>query len=76
LRHAERPRFNAADRKRVRSSVNETKSALFSLQSNDRFARHAGTEKFAMIIAQSTILRARQSTNLTDRHAEQPKITV
>ncbi|WP_176540569.1 hypothetical protein WDM22_09005 [Bradyrhizobium septentrionale] len=51
MRHVDRPRFDAANRKSERSPVNETKPALFSTARNDRFAVDAAVEIFAAIVA-------------------------
>jgi hypothetical protein len=69
LLHGERPRFDVADRKTDRNSVNETKSALFSWPCNDRFVGNARTEKFATIVVQSLIIHARQQENWIDQCA-------
>ncbi|QIG94832.1 MULTISPECIES: hypothetical protein [unclassified Bradyrhizobium] len=51
MRHVDRPRFDAVNRKSQRSPVNETKPALFSTARNDRFAVDAAVEIFAAIVA-------------------------
>ncbi|MGY4154679.1 MULTISPECIES: hypothetical protein [unclassified Bradyrhizobium] len=54
------PRFDTANRKSDRRSVNETKPALFSTPGNVRVVGDAGNEIFEVIIARPCIPRALQ----------------
>lgn len=62
LPHDERPRLDTADRKSDRNPVNETKSALFLLQGNDRLARDPTAERFAIVTARPAISTASRTT--------------
>ncbi|WP_143109123.1 hypothetical protein [Bradyrhizobium sp. Rc3b] len=58
LPHGERPRFLAADRKSDRDSVNETKSALFLMQGNDRIVGGATAERIAIVALNPQVARS------------------
>ncbi|MDH2406625.1 hypothetical protein QCM77_43295 [Bradyrhizobium sp. SSUT18] len=53
-----RPRVEALNGTSDRSSVNETKPALFSAIGNERFAVDADTERFVMMTARPVARRA------------------
>jgi hypothetical protein len=71
LEHDERPRFEALNGKSDQPPVNETKPALFSKTSNERFAADAYAETFAMMTARpaarGTKFDATQCTYRPDR---------
>jgi hypothetical protein len=69
LRHGAEPRFDVANRKSDRGSVNERNPALFSTASNVRFVRDAPAGIFATIAIRSIVSRALQRAKSSNRRA-------